>query len=378
MIPRHRHIVAMPLAILTVMISLWGAQGADRMTGDAIPRDDALFGGRDFQEFTKGDYVLKSWSGFFFAAEQDGVLSVAALTTPVLVERTDDQRVVVPIGWQWRTGEELSRIPGHFLAQHLPNITAYLSVAVPDRFETAGEWILASVHPLMRDQAWVMPDPSGITLKDRWGRLMAFPESDILPKAASAFTMERWGIAVREFLKHSNDPGVFLNEFIPHIGRLIVWFREQGYPERAERYEEAINGIADEFNLFVSEESKMILQALRLEKTGTTSKYFEFVEVPADEEAPEAVSPDTFDSALIQQKTYILLRDMGALFTINTEIISQSATIAEVHGIVFGNHTFDFTIDVDRQIIDAISMDGKLMAYPMGVEEFKNWIMNLE
>ncbi|MBI3336022.1 hypothetical protein HYZ98_00455 [Candidatus Peregrinibacteria bacterium] len=368
MLQCHRHIVAVPPVLLLLMISLWGVGYDTDLRGDVRP-DKVIFGGEGLEHTSIGESVLTSWSGFFFAKESDGNLSVAALSSPVSIKTTSGT-VLVPIGWQWRTDGDLSRIPRHFLERSLKEIVTYSSVTVPGAFATPDSWLVASLHPLMADQVWVMEDPEGVSDADHMSRLMRFPQSDTLPDAFAPFTVERWGIEVREFLEGAEDPSLFLNQLVPHVAGMIRWFMEQGYPERSARYREAIENTAGGFRMFLSEESKMVLEELRSDEEPVLDDHA--VEQPIEPLEPTSSIP--FDPDTIKQQAYVMLRDMGALFTINTEIVPISFTSAEVHAVVFGDHVFDFVLDTDQKVLDGMSMDGKVMAYPISIEEFKRWL----
>lgn len=375
MVQRHRHIVAVPPILLLLVVSLWGGVRGVDLTGAIVAPDGVIFGGEGLKRTSIGESVVSSWSGFFFAKESDGNLSVAAISSPVFIKTASDA-VLMPIGWQWRTDEDLSRIPRHFLAQYLTDVVSYSSVKIPTVFETVDAWLVASLHPIMRDQVWVMEDPDGLDESDQAIRLMRFLQSDTLREGAAPFTVERWGIEVREFLEGADDPRIFLNQLVPHVVGMVKWFIEQGYPERASRYREAVEDIASEFRVFLSEESKGILEELHSDKG-----------IILDEEIPNEVTEvnesnefsvlEPFDPETVKQQIYMFLRDIGALFTINTEIVPASLSSAEVHEIVFGNHIFDFVLDMNGQVLDSISMDGKVMAYPMTVEGFREWVGRL-
>lgn len=375
MLQRHRHIVAIPPVFLLVVVCLWGGIGGTSGTGSALSVNEGMRGGEGIQKTVIGESVLTSWSGVFFAKEADGHLSVAALTSPVLV-RTLSAFVLVPVGWQWRDDEGFARTPRHFLTQYLKESAVY-SVTIPDTFATVDAWLVASVHPLMRDRVWVIIDPDNVGNEDHMVRLKSFPQSDTLPEAALPFTVERWGIRVREFLKESEDPHVFLNQLIPEVRDIVGWFMEKGYPERAHRYREAIENIAGEFRVFLSEESRGVLEDLDFASVMWSSSEPSPAELIQETVGETLFESIPFDPETVKQNAYLLLRDMGALFTINTEIVPVSPSSAEIHEIVFGDHVFDFVLESAEQVLDGISMDGKLMAYPMGIEEFKRWVDSL-
>lgn len=126
----HRHIAVAPLFLLLLMVSVSERYGeltgtiADVSSGIRIQKDGAavdvrsatvldlgdslvlvegsvLVSGRGRMHLKTPDADLIGLAGGFFAARQMTTLTVAALTSPVLIQ-SDRGMVLVPVGMQWR------------------------------------------------------------------------------------------------------------------------------------------------------------------------------------------------------------------------------------------------------------------------------------
>lgn len=157
---RHRALVAAPLFVLFLMLSLRGGMGATLLSVDALgsqlgnsvalqlsPGAKASQSADhvDLQEGSallvsdgiasvdiRGDLLL-GWSGGFEVIANPTSYTVVALTTPVLVRRGDDS-VLVPSFMQWQSEEgsfALKSIPEHFLRERLMQLQ---SLAPPADF----------------------------------------------------------------------------------------------------------------------------------------------------------------------------------------------------------------------------------------------------
>lgn len=140
--PRHRHLVAlpflalvmassMPFAVGSLHASLIGQPAAESdpdvhtlsdgtvvvtQDGGAFRVDGAwvvpeqgtlLLAGNALVNATYQDMDVLGWNGAYTLAVNGDVLTVAALTSPVVVRR-DAERVVVPVGMQWRSDVALT------------------------------------------------------------------------------------------------------------------------------------------------------------------------------------------------------------------------------------------------------------------------------
>lgn len=150
---RHRHFVALPMLLLVVGISITDAQGdVSRVLSnisdiqDAEAYSDSVYGAKGVRTITIGNLTATIFDGGAYITEDNNIVTIAALTSPVFVTH-GDQRMIVPIGMQWSISENaidpltagfdewmhartVSPLPEHFLAEHTIILNkAKLSVA---------------------------------------------------------------------------------------------------------------------------------------------------------------------------------------------------------------------------------------------------------
>jgi hypothetical protein len=172
----HRHLVVVPVFLVLATLSLReaggssmsaravmaGSEGFIRAAGViAMPLDGGeAYGGGSQIQLAKGSLLvsadgiaqvsaaghdLKAWHGAFQATVQNGSLTVAALTSPVLV-KFGEHRMIVPPGAQWKSPEawvrfdddertwlrdrEVKPLPSHFLRERF-TLLASMPAAAP-------------------------------------------------------------------------------------------------------------------------------------------------------------------------------------------------------------------------------------------------------
>ncbi|OGJ57909.1 hypothetical protein A3H22_01740 [Candidatus Peribacteria bacterium RIFCSPLOWO2_12_FULL_55_15] len=113
--PYHRHWVIWPLFLSAMAVSsslgvgyleqpAVASAGLPEGGGEVLVRDDGMIA------WPAGNLVFFGMHGAFTVSEQAGHMSVAALTTPVLV-RGMDAWSIVPIGFQWRSEKVEQLLP---------------------------------------------------------------------------------------------------------------------------------------------------------------------------------------------------------------------------------------------------------------------------
>lgn len=115
---RHRHWVIGPLFLLLAALSSSTSLSLSETSPAASSREggeETLLHDEGMIIVHRGDLSFSGMHGAFTLSEQAGHISVASLTTPVLV-RGESTLVLVPIGFQWRSGGEevLLQIPHAF------------------------------------------------------------------------------------------------------------------------------------------------------------------------------------------------------------------------------------------------------------------------
>lgn len=136
-------------------------EGGDiSMSGSVIQLDgSSLIAGKSLISVQADGYTMEGWNGVFEAdASAQHKLTVAALTTPVLISR-DADRWIVPVGMQltiadqtgtvpqsvmdWMRTRRPIALPAHYLRERLPEA---------DRLMT-----LVAIHPLSADESILPP-----------------------------------------------------------------------------------------------------------------------------------------------------------------------------------------------------------------------------
>jgi hypothetical protein len=391
---KHRHFVVAPLFVLilslSVMPSVWSAR--DSVSVASVQEeagDPDLYGAGGMSEVQIGSYVLKGFSGYFYAMQNGDVLSVAALTTPVLI-RSESEIVLVPARNQWRSDTGFSEIPFQFLREKLAVIQDKSDVMesnalnadpvnlLADFVRDTDQWLIASVHPELRSRVWALQEPSNVSFEEEKVRLLTLPASDILADQIPAFTVSLWEGDFAEYLEEQESPDDFLEKYIPHIHSLIVWQSQSKYPERALRYRDAIISVSDAYRYLLSNETESILDALHL--FDPMRDMDEDIEADDQEEALYEIErqleefQEDFDPKHVEDQAYAVVRDLGGLFTIETQITALSSVRADVFKVLFNDAEYSFTVDLHLQEIQNIVKDEGAFPLPLSLEQFSQWV----
>ena len=113
-VPRscHRHWVVAPLLLLVAIFSSSVSLSSSETPPEIFPKkgEEVLLQDDGMVTTHRNDFSLYGMHGAFTVTEQAGHMSIAALTTPVLVRGIDDWSIV-PIGFQWRSDERNVLLP---------------------------------------------------------------------------------------------------------------------------------------------------------------------------------------------------------------------------------------------------------------------------
>ena len=92
----------------------------------------------------------------------------------------------------------------------------------------------------------------------------------------------------------------------------------------------------------------------------------------------EAVEVSSYSPDVVERRAYTVLRDIGALFTVETTIDAVAPNTAQVRNIIFsgksGDRTVDFHFDVAKGEIRQVILGNKEYPYSLTVEAFRDWI----
>ncbi len=244
--------------------------------------------------------------------------------------------------------------------------------------------LLASVHPHFRDSVWTLPD-----IEDQEGSvykmlLWSMIASDSETEAISDFTMDRWKSAVMRFTKSLKAPASFLDETVHRLVPFVELFSRQGYPLRAERLSHALSSLIDPYRPLLSVETTQVVDRTRYKEARVVSGEENAGEadvLPAEVENNVPEAEQAFDPAQIEYMAYSDLRDVGALFTLETVLTAISTHQVDVDGIIFAGATKDillnFIYDTQSKEVQDISFDGKEYPFATPIITFTDWIRGL-
>ncbi|PIQ75720.1 hypothetical protein COU78_03025 [Candidatus Peregrinibacteria bacterium CG10_big_fil_rev_8_21_14_0_10_49_24] len=482
-----------------VQAIVYGGNGFTASDHTEFSDGSAVVSANGLVQVRVGEWNVSGFHGAFHLSANTDALTVAALSTPVLV-RKGSHMMIVPSGMQWRLnaentlpllpagfalwteGRTLSLLPERFFARQLQNLTflpqadtsdflpdtrssepwplwtkvpdlrigssreqvqeqwnrealgylrylleqgdaaqtdlflhnalyadilssedarimleevlTHLEAESPTRtllltylIENEDFWLLSSLHPTFREETWALFGPHQST-EALALRLFMLPESLRAPKPVTAFVLQRWAYEAEHFVTGSSA-AAFVRTLVQHFLPLVSVFEGQGYPERSRMLANALSHIVENAEVALPEESASALQAalsfsrVSLDEPPPPAPKPEPVQKPApaapvvtvkQEEAPApSYTPD-----VVERRTYGVLRDIGALFTVETAIDAVEPNIARVTNILFstptGDRKFNFHFNVATGRIERVVVGNKDYPYSLSVEAFRDWV----
>lgn len=395
-------------------------------------------------ELTVGPWRSIGFGGSFRVFSQGTSVTVVALTSPVLIAGADGWEVLVPVGMQWQSsspashppthqeapadrpgrnggasgagfrisgmrekpqakfsearGASLRRIPSTFLEEQEEELGAlgtsalltYTGASREPLPISSGdeEWVLFSIHPLMREEFWLSQPPLWEFQELKRLALLGFPQADILQRAMLPLVTTKWVDDISTLLKGSKEPGEFLGELFRAVQPLILQWEKQGLVERAERYGTAVVAITPPYRDALSRAGKRRLKAIEdflvhlgVPRIGGGEILVEQSDDSSDTSPRSllaSIAPPSLPTGAVEREVYEVFREAGALFTVETRIVPIDASRAKVEGIVFGgeggDRTLDFTYDLSTGEVSEI-MEGETH-YPFAVPlpKFLEWV----
>jgi hypothetical protein len=133
---RHRLYVILPLFLVLATAGIGGHSAASVTETSAVTQSGSVIAGKSLISFEENGYAFTAWNGALVVdGEEDQPLTIAALTTPVLVQR-DTDAWLVPVGMQltiktasttspadiadWVHSRRPLPLPAHYLREMLP------------------------------------------------------------------------------------------------------------------------------------------------------------------------------------------------------------------------------------------------------------------
>ncbi|HCI04093.1 TPA: hypothetical protein DE059_04160 [Candidatus Peribacteria bacterium] len=222
-------------------------------------------------------------------------------------------------------------------------------------------WLLLSIHPAYQRTAWALERPE-LSEEEQLVELISFPQSDILQEAAPSAVLNRWVEDTKSVVEFVDDDEELINEILKLIMESIESFKQYGYPQREKNYSRVLVQIADEYdvNIIVPEVKDEVSAEPDLE--------------PASTELSTS-SPDLTPDQ-VKAQAYQILRDFGALFTVNTSIEPVSSETAEVNDVIFGNEARNFTLNVVNNEVSDVEYQDKILPYSLGIDKYVEWVSN--
>jgi hypothetical protein len=238
--------------------------------------------------------------------------------------------------------------------------------------------LLTSLHPEFRSAAWMLAVPTTLSEKARMMRLLALPQSDVLPEGIPGFVIQRWGLALREELLKQEDPLVLFRELLAVLHPLLGRAQEQGYPERVQNYVRVLAMAASLLELppDLAHEVGSLEKLVEIIPKAKTAE--RAIDVTLQASSPEIPTIPPISPEEVEARASRALLDAGALFTVNTRIRATSPGIAKVDSIVFpssaGDRILDFELDVLRGEVRSISDSGRFLPYAVPLSAFAAWV----
>ncbi|PIR53313.1 hypothetical protein COU76_01640 [Candidatus Peregrinibacteria bacterium CG10_big_fil_rev_8_21_14_0_10_49_10] len=255
-------------------------------------------------------------------------------------------------------------------------------------------WLAASLHPHLREETWSLfsqhTNPEALAL-----RLFFLPLSNVGPSSVSASAMQRWVYELGTFA-HGDKATALVHAILELHLPLVSRFEEQGYPERSRILADALITLVRNTGVTLPEELAEQMVSLKeldhvqivniaeaentIEAESAEEKNTDKVKAEPKEvsEGEKGESVDSYSPEVIEERAYIVLRDMGALFTVQTSIDAVAPNTARIQEVIFaspqGDRTVTMLFDVAKGEVSQISIGHKEYPYALSLQAFAEWI----
>ena len=157
----------------------------------------------------------------------------------------------------------------------------------------------------------------------------------------------------------------------------IVRFGSMQYPERAERYAQAVQELAAPLSPLLLDETKRQLDALNsAEHPIEIAQDVTPLSVSSDSSAASNSSVASVDTHVLLLQTQAALEHAGFMFLQTTSLHPRGNSV-DVTDIALGTQRGDismhFTFDPATSTVTNIEQDGTTMPYSMPLEQFVEW-----
>ena len=245
--------------------------------------------------------------------------------------------------------------------------------------------VLAFFQQDLRPAAWLHVDDSRMSAM-RPFVLLAFPMTDLLSDGAPAAAVARWETAAATVAQAAPDQ-IFFSSLLRILADARKVAEQNGYPERLQRYAQAVKNIAQDVSLLSDDEKSAVASwqpylslgnAVRTDPVPAASSDAIPVATPPSSAASSAATMAPADAQSGEASIHDFLSQHGALFTTKTVIRAISSAAVSVQSIVFasgdGDHSFDFIIDPASKQMSAIVRDGADLPLSLGFDVFTAWV----
>lgn len=235
--------------------------------------------------------------------------------------------------------------------------------------------LLGFFHPDLRTAAWVTMDPAAMETQDLRFAVENLPKGDGGQGELSPILIDRWEIAAAELLASNREAAPVAESL---VSSTVPWIRrlEQEYPERFERYADALRTVLEPVQDQMLPETQETLASLEQPQLPV----FETQEPVAQKSQPSSASsssPVAHPEALLSQ-TRTLLSGIGAVYSTVTTLSAREDGTVLVEGILFssrdGEHVYSFVLNPAAQTLTQILRDGKKLPFDSGLEGFGGWV----
>lgn len=346
----------------------------------------ATIGTHSLVAVNAGDAVLFGWNGVFDVTSDTNKLTVAALSTPVLVKRGDHEWMI-PVSMQGvLKNDDVSMypLPSHYLEERLPKARQMMKAfemtvtdnRIPSLLAEAsheGELLLL-FHPATRADAWVLPHESTLTA---WLTLIP---SDRLDSAMPELAINQWAVEVAAAMSESEDMNVFASAYFSAFHDTIDTLRADGYPHRAQQYAKALVETLHKDIRSLNEDARASFAAIETLAHGDVPMAEEVVLPVVETGSTVAETVDVvsinMDEAVASLRANLAAH--SAMFTAKTTITPDAAQRIQVDGIVMatakGDQILRFTFNPVSNEVENIEHDGKILPYSLSLEKYVEWV----
>ena len=247
----------------------------------------------------------------------------------------------------------------------LQDMTDVSTAILSTLFVEENLWLLSSVHPDLRLFAWGL-EPQGLSSDSVLLWLSALPQSDILSQAHPKYMRERWQNSLIDYMSTlSIEEKTYLLGYFTLQSQVL---KDVGYPLRSEQYREVVQVIAAKEGVDLSPFESSI---------GSDE------DTPSDqneEEPIESKEKVPVDPIVLEKSALDLLRTVGFVLTTSSSILAEPPAYARVDQVIYStsekDHVFSFRIDIEKNLVDQITVNGQKLPNEVPWEAFVTWLKN--